>query len=169
MTAKGKININGLRLDQTRILVTDDKFGGIASDQALAGNLPAGTPLYPASRKTRVLTATVTGAGTCGGGKRKRWVITTDRGPLGGSYPTIQTFWLADAPAPAADLPPAVTFGYQVSDNGGQTWRQVGTGFSAADIQAVRDRDPGSENTTWRAVVELDLDPDTTDASADIS
>lgn len=225
MTAQGKTTIARFRLNQTRILVTDDRFGGIASDDAQAGHLPAGTPLYPATRKTRVLAATVTAADTCGGSRRKRWTITTDRGPLGGTYPSHQTFWLApdpaqgkalgdmdpverslairraaalmqdeltrDAPAisaalelpAAADPPPwvraaatiSVTFAYQVSDNGGTTWRQAGTGLSATDIQAIRTRTPAGEGTAWRAVVELDGTPtdpapdtDPTDPWADL-
>lgn len=165
MTAKGKVNINGFRLNETRVLVTDDRFGGEASPEALAGTLPPGTLLYPAARKTRVLTATVTNAAPCGGSRRMRWSVTTDRGDLAGTYATQQTFWLAPASAAGATGPTAAqdtasgTFALQHSDNGGTTWRMVVTGMTGDDVAVHRDRTPDGEGVTWRVVPEVDDAP----------
>ncbi len=164
MTAQGKITLRNLRMGYTRIVVTDDRLGGPASADALAGKLAPGTPLYPTSRKTKVLAALVVDTDGFGGNRRIRYGVITHLGRLVGSFPNHQTFTLAPdsmmlAPAPTGPEfepapAPGQTFEYQVSENQGKTWRTVGVAFTDDDVQKLRDRNAWSEGSLWRVVPE---------------
>lgn len=166
MTAKGKITLGNLRMGYTRIVVTDDRLGGPASEEALAGRLAPGTPLYKTDRKTKVLAALVVDTDGFGGNRRIRYGVVTHLGRLVGNFATHQTFTLAPddmmltptptGPAfePAPEPDPGETFEYQVSENQGKTWRTVGVAFTAADVQKLRDRNAWSEGSLWRVVPE---------------
>ncbi len=110
MTAKGKITVKYMAKGKTRVLVTDNPTGGEASADALAGRLAEDTPLYPATRRTKVLAATVLdleGYSSSHRNGRNRYCIVTDLGRLAHSYPAHQTFTLAPEPATTAPTQPA--------------------------------------------------------------
>lgn len=104
MPAEGKDNAAGIAAKvaagkPVRILITDK-----ARQPATAGALAGGAPesrWYPASRKTKVVTATVTGADalmvTDGRRSARRYTLHTDRGDVPGLVP-IETLYLAPEP-----------------------------------------------------------------------
>jgi hypothetical protein len=56
----------------------------------------------------------------------------------------------------AVAVPEPAKFEYQTSEDGGQTWRTVGVGMDAADIDHIRGRDAASEGRHWRAIPDTD-------------